>query len=833
MRFSHLINLVSFAGVVSTSPTPAQPGGREASTGPRRLVVYAEDQFQGPFYEIDAFYRCIKLEPPVYKNLHSYGVVDQVCHFLDDDNCNSNGVFDVDARGTEVWGRIDVGGVGGRAGRVRSVLCEYLQVANTPQANTASTKRDGHTHLSAITGPGETIVCENTLESGRCETLSANSACVPIPAGLAHNIRSIYQAAGSICKYYDGTCDVSTPVLSLNSHREPKFLPLDRSVGDRISLVKCQDQWLVAEIENGSASVKARADAKASESLQFNNEDNHVRTEGRSVRNVKQDTAESCGATPCDDPRYIKPDYSTSSGNLYFCGGHGFGSDPSANCHRSCVGPNAQNNCWAMDVSEVALVDYVFQFKGTICKYFQKDCSDTWPVLIIDSRSRDIPPYRFKEQNIYVSQVLCSSNWATADLAIGSDTIVYNGTTSTISLPGKTKANYLASRDGTDASMQFIKEEVPTSIDDYAPGDVSLCSMPVFTGICDAINAMDRCVSLPLTSTWQNVHSIIQSKGAVCGYFSGEHGCDNVHMIIDSRKGTGSVGSLDDSVKITRVHCIMPQSSEGHQDIISLLSRAMALETRNDSNSVAPTQSANEVAPPLTVADDLPGSITVCSEEMFQGSCQTFNAIDLCVALPQDSTWRHVRSIVQAAGAICRYYEDQHDCADVREKHDTTMNGHSNGRVVPDPVGITRVRCELSLGNDGQDDGILAPSIIPETPRDTATSSLLTTRDVRWKEPDPRSTAPLLVCHDVNMGGKCFDYVITSDNNGFCVNNPFNVDAIQSFRLRKGWRCAFYPASDCQSAGGPPQYINSKNDKVQVNDAMYGIRSVACMPTPY
>jgi hypothetical protein len=161
------------------------------------------------------------------------------------------------------------------------------------------------------------------------------------------------------------------------------------------------------------------------------------------------------------------------------------------------------------------------------------------------------------------------------------------------------------------------------------------------------------------------------------------------------------------------------------------------------------------------------------------------------------------------------------------------MNGHSNGRVVPDPVGITRVRCELSLGNDGQDDGILAPSIIPETPRDTATSSLLTTRDVRWKEPDPRSTAPLLVCHDVNMGGKCFDYVITSDNNGFCVNNPFNVDAIQSFRLRKGWRCAFYPASDCQSAGGPPQYINSKNDKVQVNDAMYGIRSVACMPTPY
>jgi hypothetical protein len=233
MRLSHLFNVVSLAGLAIASPTPANPISRGATTGPRRLVVYAQDQFQGSAIEIDAFNRCVKLAAPVYTNLHSYGVVDQVCQFQDDDNCGGNTIIFADARGTEVWGRVDVGGVGGRASRARSVLCGL---------NAAAVKRD------VQSGPGETIVCENTRESGRCETLSANGACVPIPAG-------------STCKYYDANCDPPTPILSFNSHSGDKFLPLDKSVGGRIGFVKCQDQWRIADVEDGSPSIKARTTA--------------------------------------------------------------------------------------------------------------------------------------------------------------------------------------------------------------------------------------------------------------------------------------------------------------------------------------------------------------------------------------------------------------------------------------------------------------------------------------------------------------------------------------------------------------------------------------------
>jgi hypothetical protein len=80
-------------------------------------------------------------------------------------------------------------------------------------------------------------------------------------------------------------------------------------------------------------------------------------------------------------------------------------------------------------------------------------------------------------------------------------------------------------------------------------------------------------------------------------------------------------------------------------------------------------------------------------------------------------------------------------------------------------------------------------------------STSLQTRD-DWEpvsDPDATSEYYLFVCHDVNLGGKCFGYTGEA-----CANNPFNVDAIESLYLEQGWRCAMYLVNDCQPTHGPP-----------------------------
>jgi hypothetical protein len=239
MHLPHLISLVGLASFVIASPTPANSAARAA----KRLVLYTEDNFQGTSYEVDATNRCVKFESPVYKNVQSYGVVDQICYFMETDNCNSKALFLANAQGTESWGRVDVGGVKGYARRIASIYC-----ANEPfsPVGTAFAKRLGNIKLSPRDGPGETTICRSTIDIGPCETLSANNAYVVFGDELRHNIRNVYQAAGSICRYYDSACDEDSGVVEVNSYGGPVHMPCDKQTGDRIDRVRCQPQWLDA-----------------------------------------------------------------------------------------------------------------------------------------------------------------------------------------------------------------------------------------------------------------------------------------------------------------------------------------------------------------------------------------------------------------------------------------------------------------------------------------------------------------------------------------------------------------------------------------------------------
>lgn len=255
MRLSHLVAWVGLAGLAITSPTPNDAGMTAAfsviangqSSQPSRLVAYTLDEFKGPRYEIALAKvngHCYNFESPVYENLQSYMVSNLFCSFIDGKDCVGKILVMADAVGTEVWGRVDVGGVSGHARMMRSVHC------NKSVSEVAAGKRSEGIPSHTMEGPGQTIVCEDTLEHGRCVTISANRACVALPPGLAHNVKTIYQSAGAVCKYYRTTCSVLTPFLSINSHAKAVRLPLEDQFRGAIGLVRCESSSAVAESES-------------------------------------------------------------------------------------------------------------------------------------------------------------------------------------------------------------------------------------------------------------------------------------------------------------------------------------------------------------------------------------------------------------------------------------------------------------------------------------------------------------------------------------------------------------------------------------------------------
>lgn len=78
-----LLPLVGLLGLTTASPTP--PDAREVGAFSKSLALFSQDNFQGPVHYIEATSYCVKLGAPVYKNLHSYRVADQVCWFMDTD----------------------------------------------------------------------------------------------------------------------------------------------------------------------------------------------------------------------------------------------------------------------------------------------------------------------------------------------------------------------------------------------------------------------------------------------------------------------------------------------------------------------------------------------------------------------------------------------------------------------------------------------------------------------------------------------------------------------------------------------------------------------------
>ncbi|KAF1848420.1 uncharacterized protein K460DRAFT_353399 [Cucurbitaria berberidis CBS 394.84] len=113
-------------------------------------------------------------------------------------------------------------------------------------------------NISALAAAGDTVVCQNTLDNGPCELHHAQNRCVTLGPGLSHKVQTIYQAAGSVCKYFESDCSARYPVVSVNSRSKPIFLQLGKNVGGKIGLVLCKDSWSSAEINGGLTPVDPR-----------------------------------------------------------------------------------------------------------------------------------------------------------------------------------------------------------------------------------------------------------------------------------------------------------------------------------------------------------------------------------------------------------------------------------------------------------------------------------------------------------------------------------------------------------------------------------------------
>ncbi|KAH7081532.1 hypothetical protein BKA63DRAFT_210794 [Paraphoma chrysanthemicola] len=300
-----------------------------------------------------------------------------------------------------------------------------------------------------------------------------------------------------------------------------------------------------------------------------------------------------------------------------------------------------------------------------------------------------------------------------------------------------------------------------------------------------------------------DIDRLIQGPHSTCTYHNSQTSC-----FMDTKVVTISSANVDFSPSI-------PQYSK-------LIGAVFCRQT-----GAPPTASieAGPAAPRLQARDLTPGNVRGCNPS---NNCQYVQPALHCKQFPSGIA-KNLASILQWKHSICKYFESA-DCSS--SLLTTATAGDQDYSVdMSWKIGerIASVYCEVqSADADGFGQTIHHISSIEAD--DSSTS--LVSRANDWSPvagPGPKNDSPLKVCHDINLGGKCFYY----SQPPACANNPFNVDAIESFHLDQDWRCAFYSVNDCSSANGPPHYVDSKNGPVTVNDVDYWISSMTCTRSPF
>jgi hypothetical protein len=362
---------------------------------------------------------------------------------------------------------------------------------------------------------------------------------------------------------------------------------------------------------------------------------------------------------------------------------------------------------------------------------------------------------------------------------------------------------------------------------DDKPGSITVCSEFMFQiGSCETYNVLNLCLALPL-KLWRNVKSLVAAKGAHCEFYGDDHGCNDVRARYDLEQHAVSDGYVYDDVGYTHVWCTPLHSAE--------LEQTAAISP--------PTERRNTIEPVPAVAATAgrEGQVLVSSWDNLRGKTQLVDTTtddNNCAPLFNQIFW-NLQSLLQYKGSVCTYW--QYNCGklsgedkpvftidsrkgDVQHDHLPPSFGENRNKISyimcinalladkymakVDPADPTVYRAPAA-----SDIAVRSPGTLSETAKDF------------WR-PD-LTESPLWVCHSPNMAGQCFAYT------GQCAPNPFNVDAIESLWLAKGWRCALYGVWDCDGNKGIPHYVDSRDGDLVINDIEYQVWSVRCAPSPY
>jgi hypothetical protein len=319
-------------GAEEAASVDTAPEKQEASAS-KRLVVYAEDNFQGVSQEIEATNHCVKLNTSIYKNVHSYGVVDQVCYFMDTDRCNGKVIITANAKGSEAWGHVDVGGTNGEAGRITSVYCGDRAPV------------ESRTVQAPSYNPGVVRACTYAKKRETCQQVNAFESCQNFANNIAEKIDTLKQGGYSECKYWRNKGCSSLIVTSLSGPQDysPNLGPGNKD-GHEMQAVSCKRQSKV----NGELGFTIYAD-----------EDSTVSKRG-----------------------------GLQSGQVFVADGPNL-----AGRTRLVDTTTDDNNCAPLTNQFFWHLVSLTQYKGAVCTYWQYNCGETLPnnkpVFTIDSRTAD------------------------------------------------------------------------------------------------------------------------------------------------------------------------------------------------------------------------------------------------------------------------------------------------------------------------------------------------------------------------------------------------------------------------------------------------------------
>jgi hypothetical protein len=338
-----------------------------------------------------------------------------------------------------------------------------------------------------------------------------------------------------------------------------------------------------------------------------------------------------------------------------------------------------------------------------------------------------------------------------------------------------------------------------------SPGVVRACKYSRET--CSTVQALNSCQAFDDNLALQ-IDTLVQSGGSTCQYWTHK---DCSRLILTSISGpkdySPNLGPGNrDGKEISAVSC-------KNSRIVEVGKRTL----------------------PSSPSGPRAGQVLVADQTNLSGKTQLIDTAtddNNCSPLKNQFFW-HLYSLYQYQGSVCTYW--QYNCDTLSKDNAPVFTIDSRARdyyfsTMPYRFGDSRhkiayIRCLNAAAADAY--------ITAQTPSDptiltasTTPPSSISARNITAGVAAEYS--PLVVCHDVNLGGKCFVY--TGPN---CAPNPFNVDAIESLRLDKGYRCAFYPYHDCQATRGPPHYVDSKEGQVVINDVDYEIWSISCAPSPF